>query len=211
MIPFTTIAARAEHLTPRCFRSVLEFFRPWLRLGKRVVERTLHPFRRHRALSLVARLQPTRILIVCYGNICRSPYGAVALQKALHGHEGVQVFSAGLFGPGRPSPHTALSAAGRRGIDLSSHRSQLITVALLRDVDLVMVMEASQRRRLQADFGFDRGRTLLLGDFDPLSVHTRAVPDPYGGNRETFDECYARIDRCVGQVAEHLSRFLPSS
>lgn len=185
---------------------LVDFARPWLRPGKRAGERLAHPIRRHRALLLVERLQPTRILIVCYGNICRSPYGAAVLKRALNGDARIEVLSAGLFGPDRPSPELAIAAAARRGIDLASHRSRLVTVGLLDNVELLLVMDTAHRYRLRAEFGVDPRRIVLIGDLDPAKIRSRTIPDPYGQAPDVFDDCYQRIERCVGQLASRLSR-----
>src|SRR6266700_3534397 len=93
-------------------------------------DRLLHPLRRRTASrALRARPWPRTILVVCHGNICRSPFAAGLLARAL-GPAGTRVASAGFVGPGRPAPAEGSIAAARRGIDLSRHRSQLLTPVL---------------------------------------------------------------------------------
>ena len=84
---------------------------------KRIQERLSHPLRRKLALArLRNRPRPTNVLVLCLGNICRSPYAGQVLRRRLNGGNlgEVEVRSAGLIGPGRPSPQHAIEVAGRR-------------------------------------------------------------------------------------------------
>jgi protein-tyrosine phosphatase len=139
------------------------------------------------------------VLFVCHGNICRSPYAAAAARRLLP--PTVRVGSAGFVGPDRPSPPEAVAVAGERGIDLAPHRSQVIQMEHLREVDLVVVMDALQRHRLVNSRPELRGRVVLLGDLDPRPVTRRTIPDPVEQPAEVFRACYDRIDRCVGALA----------
>src|SRR2546422_3500209 len=86
--------------------------------------RLLHPWRRRAARRALSARAPRSILVVCHGNICRSPFAAVLLQRAL-GPAGIRVHSAGFIGPNRPSPPEAVTAAARYGVNLSDHRSRV--------------------------------------------------------------------------------------
>ena len=70
------------------------------------------------------------------------PAGDAATRRLLSAT--VAVESAGLIGPNRPSPSEAVAVASERGIDLSPHRSQLIELKHIRDVDLVVVIDSRQ-------------------------------------------------------------------
>src|SRR5947207_12854330 len=95
-------------------------------------DRLLHPRRRRAALaSLNARRPPARVLVVCNGNIFRSPFAAVVLRRVI-GPRGVQVESAGFLGPGRPAPRDALAAAASQGVELSPHLTPLIPADIAR-------------------------------------------------------------------------------
>lgn len=108
----------------------------------------------------------------------------------------VQVSSAGFIGPGRPSPGEAVAVGRRRGVDLSSHTSQLIDAQALRDFDLVIVMDSRQALELATTYPDIRG-VIVLGDLDPQPITRRAIADPFGRSEQVFDESYARIDRCL--------------
>jgi len=164
---------------------------------RRTPDRWLHPLRRRKALdALRLRSRPKSVLVVCHGNICRSPIAAALLAREL-APLGIAVQSAGLIGFQRPVPPEALGAAERHSVDLSAHRSRLVTVDLVRAADLIVVMEASQRRHLCERFGRSPSDVLVLGDFDSGPVDARTIRDPVDQNAQVYEQVYARIARCV--------------
>ena len=171
---------------------------------RRTPDRILHPLRRRRALeALLRRPRPATLLIICHGNICRSPFAAALLGRAL---PGLRVESAGFLGLARSSPAGARAAAARRGVDLSSHRSRLLTAELARAAELIIVMDAAQRRAICDRFGRLPRDVILLGDLDPAPIAARAIPDPVDQPAAVFDESYACIERCAGALASALTR-----
>lgn len=169
----------------------------------------LHPLLRRRALeALRQRPRPTRVLVVCHGNICRSPFAAALLARDL-APAGVHVESAGFMGPGRPCPREAVTAAARWGVDLSAHSSTLLTAVRARSADLVVVMDAAQGRAVCDWFGRWRRDVLVLGDLDPAPITARAIRDPVEQSIDVFVETYARIERCTTAVAQALTSSPP--
>jgi protein-tyrosine phosphatase len=167
-------------------------------------DRWLHPVRHRQALvALRALTQGGRLLVVCHGNICRSPYAAALLRRTLEG-SGIAVESAGFVGPGRAAPMFAATTARRRGADLSSHRSQLLNAQLVRAAQLIIVMDTTQRARVQRAWPA-AGRIVLLGDLDPLPIAKRAIRDPYDQSPAVFEEVFVRIERCTAVVARSLA------
>jgi protein-tyrosine phosphatase len=156
--------------------------------------------------SLSVRRPPASILVICSGNLFRSPFAAAVLRRELARQGGVtvRVESAGFTVHGRASPPQAVAAAARRGIDLREHRSQLAVAPLVRAADLIVVMEEGQRRSVCERFGRATRDVLLLGDFDPAPVMSRAIEDPVEQGLEVCDRAYARIERCVGDLARAL-------
>ena len=171
---------------------------------RRLPDQLLHAARRRAALGALAARQPLRsVLVVCNGNIFRSPFAAAVLRRAL-GQSGVAVDSAGLVGPGRPSPADAIAAAARRGIDLRGHRSQLLMTDLVRGADVILVMDAAQRRLICERFGAPARNVLLLGDFDPAPIESRAIQDPWEQGPDVCAAVYGRIEDCVGALVRAL-------
>jgi protein-tyrosine phosphatase len=90
----------------------------------------------------------TSILIVCTGNICRSPTAEGLLLKHLRaaGEDDVAVASAGTDGCERmPATREAVRAAATRGADISSHRGRCLAVQECRDATLVLAMTGQHR------------------------------------------------------------------
>jgi protein-tyrosine-phosphatase/predicted ATP-grasp superfamily ATP-dependent carboligase len=146
--------------------------------------------------------RPFEILVLCYGNICRSPYAAQALAQRLAGlSQPVAISGAGLgFAPGRPSPEIAREAAAARGVSLDAHRSAYADDALLARADLILTFDAKNAAMLAA-----RGighAPVALGAF----VGVKEITDPYGHDAAAFAHCYALIDRAVDAVADSLRR-----
>ena len=175
---------------------------------RRVAARLRHNSRRKAALAaLAARRPPACVLVLCSGNIFRSPFAAAVLRRELkrRGAGAMRVESAGFTAPGRASPPHAIADAARHGIDLAGHSSQLVVADLARAADLIVVMEELQRRSICERFGRAARDVLLLGDLDPLPVTSRAIQDPVDQRPEVCERVYARIERCVGELAYALS------
>ena len=169
-------------------------------------DRMLHQVRRYAAQAVASRpRRPSSVLVVCHGNICRSPFAAVILGRWL-APAGVSVESAGFVGPGRRSPPEAILAANRRGVNLSTHRSSTLTSPMVRAADLVVTMDAAQARELRRRFGKPVSQVLVLGDFDPAEASPRGIEDPFGRPAAVYDRVNARIERCAAGLAEVVMR-----
>lgn len=84
----------------------------------------------------------TTLMFVCTANQCRSVAAAALAERQLHRRRiDAEVRSAGLLESGAPASRGIARAAGKVGIDLSSHRSTALDAGLLADVDLVLTME----------------------------------------------------------------------
>ena len=179
---------------------LIETLKSAARGARHLPDRLLHPWRRRSSLRRLARLPgPGTVLFVCHGNICRSPYAAAVARRLLPAT--VAVESAGFIDADRPSPPQAITVAGERGLDLSPHRSQVIELGHVREVDLIVVMDSEQRHRLVSSRPELGGRVVLLGDLDPEPITRRTVLDPVEQPAEVFRSCYDRIDRCVDVLA----------
>lgn len=162
-------------------------------------DRLLHPLRSRQARAALPALGAgDHILVLCHGNICRSPYAAAALSRALasRGVCGLVVESAGFVGPGRPMPAVGMELAAKRGFDFSTHRAQLLSAAMISSARLILVMDPMQRAML-AERAFAKRPVLLLGDFDDAPIATRAIRDPWNQPASVFAEVFTRLERCT--------------
>lgn len=151
---------------------------------------------------------PRSILVICLGNICRSPYAEHRLtdELARAGLDDVRVVSAGFILPGRSSPEAARRVAARRGLDLENHRSRVVTPEMARAADVTLVMAPGQLRQLRQVAGAEPGGpSIVLGDLDPSPIDRRTIVDPYDQSDDVFEAVYERIDRCCRRLVEALS------
>lgn len=173
-------------------------------------DRLLHVWRRRRATdALRAPLRPGAVLFICYGNICRSPFAAALFRRELAKRDranearGRAIRSAGFTGSDRPSPSEAIAAAARFKIDLSPHRSAVITADAYRSAALVVTMSPDQARDLRRRFG-RLGAIVVLADLDPESIKSRTIRDPFRCPPDVYHESYTRINRCIRALVSAL-------
>ncbi|WP_321798902.1 low molecular weight protein-tyrosine-phosphatase [Caballeronia sp. J97] len=120
-----------------------------------------------------------RVLVVCTGNICRSPMGAALLK---HACESIDIVSAGLHAlDGHGADPLAIELMAQRGIDIESHVARQLTRETAVSADLILVMEAAQKRDIESWLPETRGRIFRF-----LESRAIDVPDPYRKSRQHF-------------------------
>jgi protein-tyrosine phosphatase len=152
---------------------------------------------------MASHMPTLRILMVCTGNICRSPMAAFLLPAALPAliREQVRVESAGTFAlHGNPAEPLAVAAMARRRIDLSSHRARRLNREMVRQADLVLAMEIGHLEAARNLILWNRSKIRLLTDFDPLGQDPE-IADPYGGPLADYLSCLAALEPCIQGVA----------
>lgn len=138
------------------------------------------------------------ILTVCIGNICRSPMAAGLLRARL---PEFQVLSAGLGAlSGMPADPLGRQLLLERGIDIEAHRAVQLSASHCSGVDMILVMDADQKRVIQETYRATRGKVFRLGEFQD-----RDIFDPYGGSRADFEHCLALIEAGVDEWVQRIA------
>ena len=151
------------------------------------------------------KLMFDQVLVVCVGNICRSPMGEALLARELHnaGHDRIQVSSAGLSAlVGRPADIMAQALMRREGIDISAHRARQLTLDLISGADLILVMETEHRRAVEVMSPSARGKVYRLGEWRKADV-----PDPYQQSEEIFVHALTLVKHFVADWLPKLARY----
>jgi protein-tyrosine-phosphatase len=140
------------------------------------------------------------VLFVCKGNICRSPFAASYLEAKLRQRNSpIEVLSAGLEStPGRKANPVASTVALQNHISLASHVTRPITDSLVRQADLIVVMEFMQSVELLRKYPDAQPKIFRLGDFHQGLA--REIWDPYGGTHADFEFCFRMIGRCCDNL-----------
>jgi protein-tyrosine phosphatase len=135
-----------------------------------------------------------RVLILCAGNVCRSPMAEAELAHRLATRRFETVVeSAGISAlVGSPAEPIAQELMLERGIDLSRHRARQVTPDMIRSAELVLVMDEEQQRAAELLLPSARGRVHRLGRWGGFDI-----PDPYRRDRATFARSLALIVRGI--------------
>jgi protein-tyrosine phosphatase len=145
------------------------------------------------------------------GNICRSPtaegvlrHRAAALGEVLDIH----IDSAGTHGyhAGSPPDPRAISAAARRGIDISSQRARAVELADFQQFDLILAMDEDNLRVLEAMRPANSRANLQLFLGFCSNFGTQSVPDPYYGGTAGFERVLDIIEDASQSLLEELRR-----
>ncbi|MCT4713706.1 protein tyrosine phosphatase [Enterobacteriaceae bacterium H18W14] len=129
----------------------------------------------------------TSILVICMGNICRSP---VAERYLSHFLPDITVHSAGLIArPGLPADSKMVQMAEKNGLFLADHCSQKFSLALGNDHDLILAMEINHLDILKQQYPQLSGKCRLLSHWNGR----KDIPDPYKKSHEYYEVVYQRL------------------
>jgi len=157
-----------------------------------------------------------RILVICYGNLCRSPMAEGLLQARLGPEWSVRSAGTSAYAGDAPSPLGCEAIQRDHGLDITEQRSTPLTVQALEAADHVFAMSARQAE-IAAALGTVADRVRLFGSFAPAPEQVAGsadpggttasvfeVADPMGGTYEEYSACLERLQQCADKCAAWL-------
>lgn len=138
------------------------------------------------------------ILVVCVGNICRSPM-AEALLKQRYPHKNIDSAGVGAL-VGNSADPAALEIMAKQQIDITNHVAKQIDEGLAKKADLIFTMSDSQTKWIEERWPFCRGKTFKLGHWQD-----KDIADPYKHEMSAFQIAYQDIVVSLEQWADKIS------
>jgi protein-tyrosine-phosphatase len=152
--------------------------------------------------------QLKKILFVCSGNTCRSPLAEGIARKIFPDRTRVsaEISSAGTSAfDGMPASYHAIEVASKHGVDISGHRSRLLSRTLVREADLIVTMGAKHSETVAVIEPEALDYTVVLTGFCP--DRGVDVPDPIGGDTGEYERTYDLIGGCLETMAAVLDDY----
>ena len=153
-------------------------------------------------------MKHTSILMVCLGNICRSPLAEGLLRSKLDFTK-FKVDSAGTYGghAGSTPDKRSMSVALKNGLDISLQRSRKFTIADFDQFDTIYAMDNSNYRDLMslATTAAHESKIKKILD-EAFPGEELDVPDPYHGGQQGFEHVYKMLDRATSVIAKKLGQ-----
>ena len=150
----------------------------------------------------------SQILMVCLGNICRSPL-AEGILKAKTNHLDVVVDSAGTaaYHVGEQPDIRSIEIANKYGIDLTSQRARQFSVNDFDKFDKIYAMDSSNYANIISLARDEKDRNkvdVILNESNPKSF--QSVPDPYYGGNNGFQNVYEMLDEACDIITQNLEK-----
>lgn len=151
-------------------------------------------------------VEPQRLLVICLGNICRSPMAEGALRARLReaGLSQVEVDSAGTgdWHVGHPPDSRAIATARRHGVDIGGLRARQLSARDFEDFDWLLCADHANLRDVQALAPrAGRGRSALFMEWAGLAG---PIPDPYTGDESHFEQVWVQVDAAARAAVARL-------
>ncbi len=148
----------------------------------------------------------TKVLMVCLGNICRSPLAEGILKSKLD-KETIQVDSAGTasYHIGKKPDSRSISIAKKYGIDISQQRCRQFTAKDFDEYDLIYAMDRSNYENIVALAENENAIAKVNLLLHRSNVTNKEVPDPYYGGEDGFEEVFQLINAACNLIAQDIN------
>lgn len=154
---------------------------------------------------------PLRLLVVCLGNICRSPMAEGALRAriaaaGMQARASVDSVGTGDWHAGDPPDPRAVATAARHGVDIGSLRARRLREEDYARHDWLLCADRQNLRDVRARAPAEaKARAVLLLDWGDAGEEAE-VPDPYAGGNADFEHAWALVDAAAIGIVERLRR-----
>lgn len=141
-----------------------------------------------------------RILFVCTGNTCRSPMAGAYFKSLCEksGRTDITVETAGTFaGEGEPASMQSVAVMKGYGIDLSAHKSTILTREKIDTADLIVAMTTAHRQHVgsMSPSAVKKTRTLL-----EFTQNKGNISDPFGGTEKIYSDCFSEMKEALDNL-----------
>lgn len=153
------------------------------------------------------------ILLVCTGNSCRSVMAWGMLKQILKDKGDYKIITAGISAiEGMQPTLQTIQVMSEKGIDVSSHRSSLLTDEMLKAADLILVMEARHKENILGRAPQSQNKVHLLREFGRIRKENELfipdIPDPIGKSIDFYRKVSDIIKESIERVAKKLTEEL---
>lgn len=153
-------------------------------------------------------MEPIKVLMVCLGNICRSPL-AEGILKSKIGDFNIQVDSAGTgaYHVGNLPDARSVQVARKYEIDITDQRARKLEVSDLEVFDLIYAMDASNYNHILALATNEKQKAkvfMIMNEVEP--AEDVSVPDPYYGGDGGFENVYQMLDEACDAIINKIKQ-----